>query len=140
MGPKHRSKEFLLFLKEIDKSVPEELEVHLVMDNYATHKTPKIQQWLLRHPRYHIHFTPTNSSWLNLVESFFSLVERRVTHRGVHRSTTALEKDIKTFLNAHNEDPKPYVWTKTADQILDSLARYAEKASAVRAEKARRAR
>ncbi len=137
---RHRSKEFLLFLKEIDKSVPEQLEIHLVMDNYATHKTPKIQQWLLRHPRYYIHFTPTNSSWLNLVESFFSLVERRVTRRGVHRSTTALEKDIKAFLNAHNEDPRPYVWTKTADQILDSLARYAKKASAVRAEKARRAR
>jgi len=137
---RHRSKEFLLFLKEIDKSVPEGLEIHLVMDNYATHKTPKVQRWLLRHPRYHVHFTPTNSSWLNLVESFFSLVARRVTRRGVHRSTTALEKDIKAFLAAHNEDPKPYVWAKTADQILDSLARYTEKAGAVRAEKARRPR
>lgn len=137
---RHRSKEFLSFLKEIDGSVPADLEVHLVMDNYATHKTAEIQRWLRRHPRYQVHFTPTSSSWLNLVESFFSLVDRRVTRRGVHRSTASLEKDIKAFLDAHNDDPRPFIWTKTADEILESLARYCEKAGALRAEKARRAR
>ena len=110
------------------------------MDNYATHKTPKVQRWLLRHPRFHVHFTPTSSSWLNLVESFFSIVQRRVTKRGVHRSQQALESDVRAFLEAHNGDPKPFVWTKTADQILDSLKRYAARAGALRAEKAKRSR
>ena len=135
---RHRSIEFRKFLDEIDKSVPVDLEVHLVMDNYATHKTELIKRWLLRHPRFHVHFTPTTSSWLNLVESFFSLVESRVTARGVHRSTFALEKDIRKFLDAHNDDPKPYRWTKTAEQILDSLRRYCEGAVKVRAERSRR--
>ena len=137
---RHRANEFIKFLNEIDRSVPEDLDVHLVMDNYATHKTPAVKRWLLRRPRFHVHFTPTSSSWLNLVESFFSIVERRVTQRGVHRSVSALDKDIKTFLKAHNDDPKPFVWTRTADQILDSLKRYAAKAGALRAEKAKRRR
>ncbi|RKY20576.1 MAG: hypothetical protein DRQ55_07135, partial [Planctomycetota bacterium] len=110
----------------------------LVMDNYATHKTDLVKRWLLRHPRFHIHFTPTTASWLNLVESFFSIVEQNVTKRGVHRSTLALEKDIRAFLKVHNDDPKPYRWTKTADQILDGLRRYCENAGLVRDERTRR--
>lgn len=135
---RHRADEFIRFLREIEKNAPEELDVHLVMDNYATHKTEKVKRWLMRRPRFHVHFTPTYSSWLNLVESFFSILERRVTKRGVHKTTRALEKDIKAFLDDHNGDPKPFVWAKTADQILDSLARYCAKAGALRAEKARR--
>ena len=137
---RHRAKEFIDFLGEIDRSVPEDLGVHLVMDNYATHKTPAVKRWLLRHPRVELHFTPTSSSWLNLVESFFSIVERRVTKRGNHKSVSALEKDIRVFLDDHNSDPKPFVWKKTADQILDSLKRYTGKAGALRAEKAKRSR
>jgi transposase len=135
---RHRSTEFRNFLNEIDQAVPTELDVHLVMDNYGTHKTDMIKRWLLRHPRYHVHFTPTSASWLNLVESFFSIVDRNVTRRGVHRSTYALEKDVLAFLGEHNQDPKPYKWTKTADQILDSLRRYCEKAGLVREERTKR--
>lgn len=124
---RHRAKEFRKFLDEIERSVPEDLDVHLVMDNYATHKTPEIKRWLQRRPRFHVHFTPTSSSWPNLVESFFSIVDRRVTRRGVHRSARALENSIREFLTAHNDDPKPYVWTKTADQILENLKRYCVK-------------
>lgn len=137
---RHRSKEFQRFLDEIEAAVPVELDVHLVMDNYATHKTPDVQRWLARRPRFHVHFTPTSSSWLNLVESFFSIVDRRVTRRGVHRSTGALEGDIKKFLEAHNTAPKPFIWTKTADQILEGLERYCTKANAVRVERHRRTR
>jgi len=136
---RHRSQEFRKFLDQIDAVVPSSLEVHLVMDNYATHKTEEIQRWLIRRPRFHVHFTPTSSSWLNLVESFFSIVDRRVTRRGVHCSTRALEADIRTFLKAHNDEPKPFIWTRTADQILDGLKRYCTKANAVSAERARRA-
>jgi len=135
---RHRAEEFRKFLNEIDKAVPKDLDVHLVMDNYATHKTESIKRWLLQHPRYHIHFTPTTSSWLNLVESFFSIVERDVTRRGIHKSTRALEIDIRKFLDAHNDDPKPYKWTKSADQILDSLRRYCENAVLVREERTKR--
>jgi transposase len=137
---RHRAKEFRKFLDEIDRSVPEDLDVHLVMDNYATHKTPEIKRWLQRRPRYHVHFTPTSSSWLNLVESFFSLVDRRVARRGVHRSTQALEQSLRDFLAVHNDDPKPYVWTKTADQILESLRRYCGKAAQMRVRRAEPAR
>lgn len=137
---RHRAVEFIKFLNEIESSVPEGLEVHMVLDNYATHKTPKVKRWLQRHPRFHVHFTPTSSSWLNLVESFFSIVERRVGKRGEHRSQRALEKDIKAFVEAHNDDPKPFKWTKSADDILDSLARYTAKAGALRAAKAERAK
>lgn len=137
---RHRSEEFRSFLSEIDKNVPADLDVHLVLDNLATHKTELIHKWLLKHPRFHLHFTPTYSSWLNLVESFFSIVERRVTKRGVHNSVKQLETDIRTFLEHHNKDPKPFIWTKPADQILEGLARYCERAAAVRAEKRRRGR
>lgn len=135
---RHRSAEFRKFLDEIDKAVPEGLDVHLVMDNYATHKTETIKRWLLRRPRYHVHFTPTYSSWLNLVESFFSIVERNVTKRGVHKSTQSLEKSVRAFLDDHNEHPKPFKWTKTADEILSSLRRYCEKAGLVREERTKR--
>ena len=135
---RHRANEFLSFLNEIESRVPADLDVHLVMDNYGTHKTEAIKRWLLRHPRYHVHFTPTSSSWLNLVETFFSMVERNVTRRGVHRSVSSLEAAVREFLAAHNEEPKPFVWTKTADQILESLRRYCADASSVRAERANR--
>jgi transposase len=121
---KHRGQEFLAFLDLIERSVPANLDVHLVMDNYATHKTPRVKRWLLRHPRFHVHFTPTSSSWLNLVECFFSILSRRLLKRGVHRSTLALEKDIRRYLDSHNDEPRPFVWTKSADQILAQLERY----------------
>lgn len=123
---RHRAKEFIRFLNEIDNNVPAALDIHLILDNYATHKTPEVKRWLLRNPRFQLHFTPTKSSWLNLVESFFSLLSRRKLKRGVHRSTLALEKDIRSFLDGHNDEPTPYVWSKTADQILRSLQRYCD--------------
>ncbi len=123
---RHRSQEFKKFLAVIDEAVPKELDVHLIMDNYATHKSPPIQRWLLRNPRFHVHFTPTSSSWLNMVESWFALLSKRILRRGVHRSTRALEKAIKAFLDENNEDPSPFVWTKSADDILDNLRRYCE--------------
>ena len=123
---RHRAKEFIRFLGEIDKNVPDGVDIHLILDNYATHKTPEVKRWLLRRPHFQLHFTPTKSSWLNLVESFFSLLSRRKLKRGVHRSTLALERDIRQFLDGHNEDPVPFVWTKTADQILRSLQRYCD--------------
>lgn len=129
---KHRGQEFLAFLDIIERSVPAHLDVHLVMDNYATHKTPRVKRWLLRHPRFHVHFTPTSSSWLNLVEVFFSILSRRLLKRGVHRSTFALEKDIRRFLDTHNDQPKPFVWTKSADQILGQLERYCSAVNANR--------
>ncbi len=119
---RHRSQEFLDFVKRIDTAVPAELELHLVLDNYATHKTPTVQRWLLRHPRFHVHFTPTYSSWLNLVERWFALLTEKQLRRGVFRSTVALERTIKRYLALHNADPKPFVWTKTADEILKALA------------------
>lgn len=119
---RHRSQEFLNFLKRIDTAVPAALELHLVMDNYATHKTPTVQRWLLRHPRFHVHFTPTYSSWLNLVERWFALLTERQLRRGVFRSTADLERTIKRYLALHNTDPKPFVWSRTADEILQSLA------------------
>lgn len=121
---RHRTKEFLAFLKTVDAETPGDLDLHLVLDNYGTHKAPPIKRWLLKNPRFHLHFTPTNASWLNLVESWFSILSRRQLKRGVHRSTIALERDIRSFLVGNNEDPKPFVWTKTADEILANLARY----------------
>ena len=120
----HRSKEFLKFLKLVDASTPPELDLHLILDNYATHKTAPVKRWLLKHRRFHLHFTPTSSSWLNLVESWFALLSRRKLKRGVHRSTLALERDIRSFLEHNNETPRPYVWTKTADAILKNLELY----------------
>ncbi|MFH8717498.1 IS630 family transposase, partial [Streptomyces zaomyceticus] len=121
---RHRAEEFKKFLIKLDKEVPDGLEVHLVLDNYATHKTPAIKTWLLAHPRFHLHFTPTGSSWLNLVERWFAELTNKQIRRGVHRSVQALEKDIRTWIAAWNTDPKPYVWTKTADEILERLASY----------------
>lgn len=121
---RHRTSEFMQFLDLVDHSVPEGTEVHLVLDNYVTHKTERVKRWLVRRPRFHLHFTPTHASWLNMVEGWFGLLARRCLARGVHRSTTALERDVRHFIQTHNEDPKPYVWTKPADQILESLWRY----------------
>jgi transposase len=130
---RHRASEFKKFLERIDAEVPDELDVHLVLDNYATHKTPDIMRWLLRHPRFHLHFTPTSSSWLNVVERWFSELTTKKIKRGAHTSVQALERDIRHWIANWNEDPKPYVWVKTADQILASLARYCERVSAAAA-------
>jgi transposase len=108
----------------IDKAVPAELDVHLVCDNLATHKTVTIQDWLARHPRFHLHFTPTGSSWINQVERWFGYLTDQMIRRGVHKSVQALEADIRTWIENWNTDPKPFIWTKTAEEILDSLARY----------------
>jgi transposase len=121
---RHRHQEFLRFLKLIDAAVPQDLDLHLVLDNYATHKTPAIHQWLLRHPRFHLHFTPTSSSWLNLVERWFAELTNRKLRRSAHRSVTQLENDIRSWINEWNKNPKPFIWTKTADEILETLAAY----------------
>ncbi|MEV4249971.1 IS630 family transposase [Streptosporangium canum] len=119
---RHRAVEFKKFLVTIDKAVPAGLDVHLVCDNYATHNTPEVKAWLSRRPRFHIHFTPTGSSWINQVERWFSLLTDKLLRRGVHTSVKALEDDIKAWIDTWNEDPKPFTWTKTADEILNSLA------------------
>lgn len=121
---RHRAIEFKKFLTTIDKEVPDDLAVHLVMDNVSTHKTPVIQRWLVAHPRFVVHFTPTSSSWLNLVERWFSELTTKKLQRGAHTSVRALNNDIRGWIKTWNENPRPYVWTKTADQILDSIARY----------------
>jgi len=126
---RHRAVEFRSFLATIDAAVPGDLELHLILDNYGTHKTPAIKRWLLRHPRYHLHFTPTGGSWLNLVERWFALLTERQLRRGVHRSTRELEDAIRTYLEHHNRHPKPFICTKTADQILDSVARFCQRIS-----------
>jgi len=120
---KHRHQEFLRFLKLIDDAVPQDLDLHLVLDNYATHKTPEIHKWLLRHPRFHLHFTPTSSSWLNLVERLFAEVTQRCVRRGSHTAVRALEKAMLDYLDRRNRDPKPFVWTADADLILGKVAR-----------------
>jgi len=122
---RHRSVEFLNFLKEIDKAVPADLELHLVLDNYGTHKTVRVRRWLQTRPRYHLHFTPTHASWLNQVERWFALLTQRQIKRGSHASVRELEGAISEFIAVHNHSPKPFVWTKTADQILASIARFA---------------
>jgi transposase len=124
---RHRAIEFKQFLLKIDREVPAELDVHLVLDNYATHKTPAIKRWLAAHPRFHVHFTPTGASWLNLVERWFAELTARKLKRGVHPSVRALNADIDAWVQHWNEDPKPFVWTKTADQILEALATYCER-------------
>ena len=124
--PRHRSLEFRRFLREIDESVPSELDVHLILDNYATHKTPAVQRWLAKRPRFHVHYTPTYSSWLNLVERWFAVLSERKIKRASHRSTRELERDIRAFLQHNNEHPKPFIWTQSADQILASIRRYCQ--------------
>jgi transposase len=122
---RHRAVEFRKFLDRIDESVPSNLDVHLVLDNYATHKAPIIKAWLAKRPRYHVHFTPTHGSWLNQVERWFGLLTERQIKRGAHKNVASLKAAIEEFLDAHNDSPKPFVWTKSADDILASIARFA---------------
>jgi transposase len=124
---RHRAIEFRKFLVRIDKAVPADLDVHLVCDNYATHNTPEIRTWLARHPRFHVHFTPTGSSWMNQVERWFGLLTDKLIRRGVHTSVQALENDIREWIATWNDNPRPFTWTKTADEILNSLADYLAK-------------
>ena len=126
---RHRAKEFKGFLDQIDAEVPEELDVHLVMDNLSTHKSPTIRRWFVRHPRFHSHFTPTYASWINQVERWFGLLEQRQIKRGSHRSVPALVNAIREFVEVSNENAKPFQWVKTADQILASIARFATRTS-----------
>ena len=125
--PRHRAGEFRKFLDEIEANVPADLDVHLVMDNYATHKTKLIRDWLVKRPRWHVHFTPTSASWVNQVERFFALLTERQIKRGAHRSLDALHTAITSFIEKHNADPKPFRWTKSADDILASIERFCVK-------------
>ena len=118
---RHRSIDFISFLRHIDRVVPADLGVHLILDNYGTHKTAKVKHWLLRHPRFHCHFTPTYSSWINLVERFFASLTEHQLRRGSHRSVVALERAIRGYLEIHNEQPTPFRWTKSADEIIESV-------------------
>ena len=126
---RHRAAEFRKFLDTIDAAVPKHLDVHLIMDNYATHKTPAIQRWLIRHSRFHPHFTPTGASWLNLVERWFATLTERCIRRGTHRSTRELKRSILEYLSVNNDDPRPFIWTKTADEILRSVAKFCTRIS-----------
>ena len=129
----HRSVEFRQFLDVIEAQVPTELDVHIIVDNYGTHKTALIRKWFAKRPRFHIHFTPTYGSWINLVERWFAELTNKRIRRGVFRSVKELETAIREYIDVHNEDPKPFVWTKTADQILASIARYAQRTTAAQA-------
>jgi transposase len=124
---RHRALEFRRFLNDIDANTPVGLDIHLILDNYGTHKTPSIQRWLLRHPRFHVHFTPTGATWLNLVERFFAALTEKQIRRGVHRSTRELENAIYRYIEHQNDHPQPFIWTKTADQILASVARFCQR-------------
>jgi transposase len=124
LTPRHRAEEFRRFLQRIDREVPEDLEVHVIVDNSSTHKAPTVTRWLVRHPRFSLHFTPTYSSWLNLVERWFAELTTKWLRRGTHRSTRDLVASIRTWITNWNDDPRPFVWHKTADEILDSLAAY----------------
>jgi transposase len=126
---RHRAKEFIAFLRTLDEVTPAQLDVHLVMDNYGTHKTPSVKAWMARHPRFHAHFTPTSSSWLNQVERWFATLTERQIRRGTHRSTVELEQAIRDYLVANNRNAKPFVWTKTADEILESIKRFCMRTS-----------
>jgi transposase len=121
---RHRAVEFLRFLRKIDKAVPAALDVHLVCDNLANCKTPGVQQWLARHPRFHVHFTPAGSSWINQVERWFGYLTDKKIRRGVHKSIQSLEADIRDWIDTWNANPRPFAWTKTAEEILNSLAEY----------------
>jgi transposase len=124
---RHRSVEFRKFLDVIEAQVPASLDIHLIMDNYSTHKTATIRKWFAKRPRFHVHYTPTYGSWINLVERWFAELTNKRIRRGVFRSVKELEVAIREYIEVHNEDPKPFVWTRTADQILDSIARYARR-------------
>jgi transposase len=121
---RHRAQEFLAFLKKIDAEVPTDLDCHLVVDNASTHKTPAVQRWLIAHPRFVLHFTPTSSSWLNLVERWFAELTNKKLRRGTHTSVRQLNKDIRAWIDTWNDNPRPYVWVKTAEQILASIGNY----------------
>lgn len=127
---RHRSSEFLKFLRTVNQNVPSALDIHLVMDNYGTHKSPTVKAWFARHPRFHLHFTPTSGSWLNLVERWFGLLTQRQIKRGSHRSTLELENAIRHYLDIHNQHPQPFVWHKTADEIIDSVGRFCTRINA----------
>ena len=129
MTERHRAEEFRRFLNLVNRSVPENLDVHLVVDNVSTHKTPEIHRWLVRHPRFHLHFTPTYSSWMNLVERWFAELTNKWLRRGTHRSTKELEASINGWIDRWNDDPKPFVWHKSADEILETLAAYCARIS-----------
>ena len=121
---RHRSSEFLKFLRTIEGSVPSDLDIHLVMDNYGTHKTLAIRNWFARHPRFHVHFTPTSASWLNQVERWFATLTEKQIRRGTHRSTRQLEDVIRNYLELNSANPKSFVWTKSADDIMASIERF----------------
>lgn len=121
---RHRSTEFLQFLRTIDANVPTDLDVHLVLDNYGTHKTPSVKNWFARHPRFHVHFTPTSASWINQVERWFATLTEKQIRRGTHRSTRQLEQAIRSYLDTYNADPKPFAWSKSADDIMASIERF----------------
>ena len=125
--PRHRASEFRKFLDQIEASVPDDQDIHLVLDNYATHKTKPVRDWLAKRPRWHVHFTPTSASWLNQVERFFALLTEKQLRRGVHRSTQQLEHAIQAFIDAHNANPKPFRWTKSADDILAAIQRFCQR-------------
>ena len=127
---RHRSIEFRAFLDRIEAEVPAELDVHLIVDNYGTHKTELIKRWFAKRPRFHIHFTPTSASWLNLIERWFAALTEKQIRRSAHRSTRELETAILRYIEHGNQDPKPFIWTKSADQILASIARFCERTSA----------
>lgn len=124
---RHRAVEFKKFLTKLDREVPDDLDVHLICDNYTTHKHPSILKWLQAHPRFHMHFTPTYSSWLNQVERWFALLTEKKIRRGVHKTVHALEKDIRDWIEDWNHNPRPFTWTKTADQILERLTSYLQR-------------
>ena len=126
---RHRSTEFLKFLATLEHETPAKLDVHLIMDNYGTHKTPAVRAWFARHPRFHVHFTPTSTSWINQVERWFALITEKQIRRGTHRSTIALETAIRDYLKIYNKNPKPFKWTKRADEILASIARFCKRIS-----------
>jgi transposase len=130
---RHRAAEFRRFLDAIDAAAPADLDIHLIMDNYATHKAPAIKAWLAKRPRYHVHFTPTYASWLNQVERWFALLTERQIKRGAHRSVVQLEAAITAFIASHNQDPKPFHWTKSADDIFQSIARFCQRTLATHA-------
>jgi transposase len=124
---RHRAIEFKKFLATLEREVPAGLDVHVILDNSSTHKTPAIQKWLLAHPRFVLHFTPTSSSWLNLLERWFAELTNKKLRRGAHRSVTELNRDIRAWIETWNENPRPFIWTKTADQILESITRYCQR-------------
>ena len=130
---RHRSAQFREFLDLIEARVPRRLDVHIIMDNYSTHKTPLIRHWFAKRPRFHVHFTPTYGSWLSLVERWFAELTMKPLRRGVSRSVAQLKAGIQAFIDAHHADPKPFAWTKSADEILASIARFAQRTADARA-------